>query len=468
MNFVPPAEKTDVPSETDDLVHSEMMRRCEEARRAYQATFRTMEGVAVADEALRHSAGNWQEVQRFLDDPRYTLEQKELILSTLREKDFVDITCEVLSDALDSALPVKEQFEETVFRDYVLAPRVGNEMLLPVRKAVQELFPEGFESPRAILSWIEQEMELIPHWGIGDLYPSIYGCLKYRQMPAYSIDTMFVSLCRIFGFPARLHPATGKAQWLNDSGWQNIRTDTIDTVNLRLENKSGKALCYAEHFTLGLWNGQTFETLRFDGTTLEETCTLTVPAGFYRLITTTRQIDGTASARMVHFDTSCGCVLVEAPEDQTANRLKQEPLLSVLPDGPIKETLQETTGTNRILVFADPGSEPTEHLLQEFLECKSDFNQQNCSIWVFVRKQEELQNPTLQSVIHRLINVQTKVCNDPNAQELLHRIMGVGDKRLPFVLSVDCQDCGVYARANYNIRMAQTLLLIQKLISGGM
>ena len=227
-------------------------------------------------------------------------------------------------------------------------------------------------------------------------------------------------------------------------------------------------MCYYEHFTLGRWNGASFETLRFDGLTLRKSGSVTVPVGFYRMITTTRQIDGTASVRMFHFDADCGKVAVQMPEDQTAKRLKSVPLLPMLPDGPVKEILQETAETCRILVFAEPGSEPTEHLLQEFLECENEFNRQVCPIRILLRRQEDLQNPTLQRVMQQLTGVQVRVCSDPDAQELLHTAMGIGDKRLPFVLSVDRQNRGVYAGANYSIRMAQTLLLIQKLISGGM
>lgn len=466
MDFAPPLGRTDVPPDVDDPRHDERMRVCEEKRRSYQSSFWKAEGEAVFDAARRHAAGNWREIQQFLDDSRYTAADKERILSGLREKDFVDITCDVLSDALDAALPVKACCEESVFRDYVLAPRVADEMLLPCRKAVRELFPDGFESPEAILLWMRKNMEEVSDQGVHEFYPSAYGCLKYRRLPAYSFDMVFVSLCRAFGFPARLHSATGEGQWLCAGEWKSVRG--TNWICLRLENKSSKTLYYGEHFTLGLWNGKAFDTLCFDGMALEKECTLSVPDGFYRLITTTRQIDGAASVRIFHFAASQSRVSVEPPEDQTAKRLKQVPLLPALPDGPVKNRLRASAGNCRIFVFADPGSEPTEHLLQEFLECEEDWNRENFRICIMVRREEDLQNPTLQSMLHRLARVEAQVCSDPDAQAHLHKIMGIGDKRLPFVLSIDEQDRGVYAAANYNIRMARTLLLTQKLISGGM
>ena len=57
-----------------------------------------------------------------------------------------------------------------------------------------------------------------------------------------------------------------------------------------------------------------------------------------------------------------------------------------------------------------------------------------------------------------------QICQDPEGEAALHRLMQVGDLRLPFVITVDALGRGVYASANYNIRMAQTLLRIQALL----
>jgi hypothetical protein len=73
-----------------------------------------------------------------------------------------------------------------------------------------------------------------------------------------------------------------------------------------------------------------------------------------------------------------------------------------------------------------------------------------------------LDNATLQRVHTALKTVRVQVCRDPEAEAALHRLLQVGDLRLPFVIAIDAQGRGVYATANYNIHMAQTLLHIQK------
>jgi hypothetical protein len=463
MDLVPPVGKSDVVAETENALHAAHMRACEERRTAYTATFPKPVGMSVLDMALREAAGNWPEIQAFLGDARYSLAQKEEILSTLRPKDFVDITCEVLFDVLEGVESVRGQYPEDVFRDYILAPRITDEMLLPERAKIRGLFPDGFKSPEEILLWMGQNLQIMDHYGVDNYYPSAYGCLFYRQVPAYSFDMVFVALCRAFQFPARLAPGTKEGQWMDETGmWQSIRAEEDGpSVVLTLENPTGESLRYFERFSLGCWDGRDFTTLQYQDLTMENSHSFQVRPGLYRLITTTRQIDGTATILLQHLWMKQDCSITLAlPEDQTARRLKQVPL--ELPQGPVQAALEETAGQNRILIFADPGSEPTEHLLQEMLQCAEGFAAEACLIRIFVAEQADLDNATLQRVHTALKTVRVQVCRDPEAEAALHRLLQVGDLRLPFVIAIDAQGRGVYATANYNIHMAQTLLHIQK------
>lgn len=456
MDLVPPMGRSDVPFQGNDESHRQKLLVCEAHRAKTAATFR-----------LPQAAGNWPQVQAFLEDTRYPMAKKEEVLSTLRPKDFVDITSQTLLDALDTADCVRGQYPDAIFRDYILAPRIADEMLQPERTNIRGLFPEGFEGPAQILAWMEQNLQIVSDYGVDNYYPSAYGCLYYKQVPAFAFDMVFVALCRAFRFPARLAPDTAEGQWLDGAGkWQSIRRRQ-EKVLLRLKNATGRPLRYQESFSLGIFRNGGFVTLRYPDWILEEACDLPVEPGLYRLITTTRQIDGTASVILRHIPLKADtCVTLELAPDQTSQRLKQVPL--TLPNGSVSAALAELSGESGILIFADPGSEPTEHLLQEMLMCADDFNAGKYPIQIFVAKEEALQNPTLQRVRATLRSVNIHVGCDAEGETALHRLMQQGDLRLPFAISVDAQGRGVYASANYNIRTAQTHLRIQKLIQGGL
>ncbi|MEG0711184.1 MAG: transglutaminase-like domain-containing protein, partial [Niameybacter sp.] len=82
-------------------------------------------------EALEKSLGNYQEMMNFFQDAKTSdlLAQKVQLLGTLRKKDFTDITCDILLSHLEGAVAFKEDFQEDIFVNYVLAPRVASEMI---------------------------------------------------------------------------------------------------------------------------------------------------------------------------------------------------------------------------------------------------------------------------------------------------------------------------------------------------
>ena len=456
-DLVPPEDSSGSVPYEDSAHHRQLLRQCEAHLAARRAVFAEHEGY------LRHAGLNCPQIHAFMADSRYLRSHKEALLNTLRPKDFVDITHETLADALDATVSAIGQYPEEIFRAHILAPRIADEMLLPERQKIRSLFPDGFESPRQILAWMQENMQILPEEGVSNYYPSALGCLRCRQVPAFAFDMVFVALCRAFCFPARLETHTKQAQWMDRQGiWHDIRP-IESPVQLTLEIPAGKQLNYFEHLTLGRWNGNDFATLQYPDLTIEGSHTFCLQPGFYRITATTRQIDGTASVAIWHLELgSSRAMQIMPPEDQTPQRLKQIPL--ALPEGPLQTLLEKDPGRNLLLIFADPGCEPTEHLLREMLECAGDFRSLSSRILLLTDTVEALAHPTMQLVKAALPEAELVSLQDPNALAYLHLQMQVGDLRLPFVVCADSHGRGIYADANYRIRLAQTLLEVQKLL----
>ena len=458
IDLVPPEDSSKSVPYGDAPHHKELLGRCEAHLATRRSVFAQHKGY------LRHAGLNCPQVHAFLEDSRYKRSHKEELLDTLRPKDFVDITRQTLADALDTANYARGQYPEDIFRAYILSPRIADEMLLPHRQQIRGLFPQGFTHPQQILAWMQQHMQILPNRGITNYYPSALGCLRHRQVPAFAFDMVFVALCRTFCFPARLEAHTQQAQWMDTEGaWHPIRPAS-PPVHLTLDIPAGKKLNYFEHLTLGIWDGSDFTTLQYPDLAVEGSHRFCLQPGLYRITVTTRQIDGTASVAIWHLPLHSDRTLsITPPEDQTPQRLKQVPLS--LPEGPLQTMLNQDPGRNLILLFADPGSEPTEHLLVEMLECAKDFRLLPCRILLLVDTPEMLAHPTVQLLQTALPEMECACLQDPGALAALHLQMQVGDLRLPFVICADGQARGVYADANYRIRMAQTLLEIQKLLT---
>ena len=149
---------------------------------------------------------------------------------------------------------------------------------------------------------------------------------------------------------------------------------------------------------------------------------------------------------------------ITMPEDQTAQRLKRVSL--ALPEGPLRALIEKKTGEKHLLIFADPGREPTEHLLREMQELAEGFRAVPCRILLLLENEEALTHPTVKALHRVLPEAELVHLQDSDAQAALHRQMQAGDLRLPFVVCTNGRGEGVYADGNYRIRMAQTLLEI--------
>ena len=126
-----------VHSEAAARRHAETLRRCERMRAARSAE------LASDDADLARARGNAGEIRAFVSDARFAQADKRALLSTLREKDLADTSAETLTDALETALPVKTALPEAIWREAVLCPRIADEKLLPVRRALRQALGEG-------------------------------------------------------------------------------------------------------------------------------------------------------------------------------------------------------------------------------------------------------------------------------------------------------------------------------------
>ncbi len=450
FDLTPPAERTAQPLPARrQQAHLQRTVACDSIRRARVEAF-----------AGHPAGGNRPEVERFLADNRFSPQEKAQLLATLRPKDLLDCTAEMLADTLLCARPYGAQLDEECYRAWVLTPRVANEMLLPVRTALRAQAPRDLRDGEAVLAWLQSRMTLTDDDGLPELVPDCAKALAHGCIPKSAFGVLFVNLCRALGIPARQNPNTLAFEWLEQGRFCPIDAPTApETLPLHLTGPAGQALAYGERFTLSRLTRRGYQTLAYDGLVLQGRHTFALAPGQYALTTTTRQIDGTISVRLCHFsmETETTLVLI-LPEDQTASRI--HPRLLALPEGPIRTALAQSREP-RLLLVLEPGKEPTEHLLQELLDCREALGHHG--LLLMTGSGGDARNATLQRVLAALPQAVLLQADDDDGLQALRQTMGVGDERLPFSLAVDGRGRGLYACANYNIHTAQTLLNIQQL-----
>lgn len=131
-------------------VHEARLAECEKIRADYEEGF-VKEDKDCSDPWNRYfvnARGNRQELEKFRQMTEFTDEDKRLMLDTLRDKDFLDTTAEVLASYLRAALPYKNNFCTELYQKYLLAPRAGHEKLMGSRSRIASLLSEKRYSRR--------------------------------------------------------------------------------------------------------------------------------------------------------------------------------------------------------------------------------------------------------------------------------------------------------------------------------
>lgn len=453
FDLTPPQERPLPEQSAAELAaHEARLRRCERVRRAYTRSF------ADAPDVLSAACGNEAELSAFLATPEFDDAQKAELLSTLRPKDLLDASCEMLRDCLAAALPYRGRFDDEIYRRDILCSRISDEMLVPQRSAIRAVFPQGFVSGREVLDTLRERLTLKPEYGMRNFFATAVGSLRCGMTSPRSFGVVFATVCRCFGIPARRNDLTGEVEWLEGGRWLSIETSTPGETpqSFRLTLHTESPLHYEEQFTVGRFEDGRFVSLGLGDYTLDGTDTLELPAGMYRIMTNTRQIDGTASAWMYYVNLSCDRVVtLQCQPDKTRSALHAV-ATDFLPDGSAKRWLAQSAGVKRVLLWAEPGKEPTEHLLQELLAVSDACR--DCRVGILLAPDAEANNATLQTVLRE--PWAELLGGDAAALPALRRALGVGDERLPFAAAISARGTGLFAFANYNIHTAQRLLSI--------
>lgn len=457
----PPAELVPGPSPRSEA-HQQRLRRCEAMRGEKVASY----SQGNSSPWLEKARGNREELERFLALEVFSGEDKEALLRTLTDKDLADVTCAALEDALAGALPWRERYPRRIWESWLLAPRVEHEALLPIRRELRQLLAgETLTSGEAVLDWMREHIRPLDDHGLTDRRGSGAGYVGERVCPRGEWNILAVQLCRALGLPARLRPEDGAVLLAGESA---VRCPSEGEAPVRLElETAGERLTYREHFTLSRWTGAGYQTLSLPELTLADHCGLTLCPGSYRLVTDRRQIDGTASVTVHSFLLEADrTVHLALQPDETAEMLQKTALPPVkrksltgidMPDNLGK------LGVPSLLIFAQSGGEPTEHLLLELLELREAYRAGGWPIQLLLEQPEQAENARLREVLAALPASSCALC-PPDERFAVQRAMGVGDHRLPLAVAVDREGRGVYACANYSIRSAHTLLKILKML----
>lgn len=262
--------------------------------------------VKTADILLR-SMGNYREIVSFL---RHTPEKdRELALSLLNilpEKDLRDTREAILSDNIAYIRnPFGIGTRDELFVNYILNPRVANEMLVAFREYLLNALPEDLKAealmdPRLIVNFINETVRISEEENYYNTPLTPIGVNELKISDLKSRAIYFVSLCRCLGIPSRLEPGSNVPQYFLDSKWNDVRFhDEKAPAELKGFLKFSSAATnpvpeYYLHFTLARFENGRYNTLEYDYNkrVTDFKDELPLAPGHYMVVTGNRLNDG--------------------------------------------------------------------------------------------------------------------------------------------------------------------------------
>ena len=448
-DIIPPVENARIPDITAEMRAENNHRLAVEdsIRNAYIAKCVAAQNEGNYDrEIMAKTWGNYQTIKDFIDYAR-TLDREEdayKILNVITDKDLRDVDLNVLIDCLNNVemrFIASHDYDDDFYYQYVVNPRVSNEMLRPFVETFHETsLPDDVSD---LIRWVKDNITIDNVIAESRTPISQAGVLHSRHADSHSRDIFFVAMARTKGITSRIDPVTGKVQYF-DNQWIDVEFEKSDEN----QNKPGTLVIhydgtddprYYTHFSIKKFNGNTFDLLVYDamdpgmdvGMTLSQMMSdggLQLDPGYYVMSSGPRLADGSVLNHLIFFTIESG---------KTTN-------VELIMRNSIVETRHGTS--LRIVAYLDGGSEPTTHAMQDISILKTEFEKWGGSMELVFQNDNDYKNFKLKNFNALPENIIFKV--ESKKQQ----------KTLPIFFVLNEKDEVVFEKSGYTIGLGEQLL----------
>ena len=406
---------------------------------------------------LAAARGNAGEIRAFLSGENAP--NRVRFLRTLSDKDLRDASLPILEDHFTRLLPRSPDTPEDVYWAYTACPRIALEPLTAWREPLLRHLAGWTGSPAALWSRLEEELEVRS----ARLYANLY-CPPDRALAAGGCDgkslrVLLIACLRALGVPARLRPLDGEPEIWREGGFQPIRPQATGVLQLLWSGETTPL--YRQNWTLSRRTADGWQLLDAAGERWQDAAlALTLPAGCYRLLLSTRLPNGNQFAlrQDVILSENARRALTLRPRPFSLEDALCCQDLPALPartlDGRETANLFQCTGP-ALFVWLEEGGEPTEHVLNELLD--SPLGQLPIAITFLLRGRDGLDHPTLSRVLERLPRIRVLLDDWGYDLELMARQLSRDPSTPPLAVVCDGGGRAVYSVSGYQAGSVELL-----------
>lgn len=397
----------------------------------------------------------------------------EQFLSALSEKDLRDGNCEVLEEHYNDALCYRDDLPEELFVNYVMNPRIHNEMLKKWRRAIRTWFSEEDaarfrKDPKQIWEYVQRTIQEKPEREHGILVTTPADCLKLGIGSMLSKKTLFVAIARTFGIPARLNPMDCAMEYWKDGAFAAVEEEKEKAAAIRVfGSDKNTTWTYYQNWSIAKECEDGYQTLDLSDEKVEgEGLLIPAEPGTYRLITVNRLPNGNVFARKYLFETGAGeekqvhLTMREADLSDMLENIEILPFNLKDEEGRGIEAAELTEGAKAVLFWLEEAKEPTEHILNELFDRKEEFRKYEERLIFVIKNKKALKNPTIARCFETFPKAAIYYDDFEENVNTLGRRMYVDPEKLPLIIVTDGSLNGIYATSGYNVGTGDMLLRI--------
>ncbi len=414
------------------------------------------------------------------ESPLYKEKEKglDVFLGTLSDKDRKDVTEEVFRDA---KLARNQGYPDNIYEACVLSPRIGKEELTPFRRIISAFFTdeqmdEFRADPDKIAKYVKNEIAYDPDLDYQTLVSTPGATLKLMFGNRASRDILMVAIARTAQVPARLDPVTGKAQFYDKAAADfkcfEMENDSKGQKAALKSGAGGHSFKYEQNWTISAFSEADgrFKTLDLTGKDGLDKAqgALRLDPGTYRIITTLREPCGNQHAGEITISLKAGEtreILMQVaklrPEDMIVHySFDSFPVKTN--DGRNTDFIDELSGVT-LAVFLEPGSEPSEHVMNELMEEKTEIRDNNVRLMLLVKNKAVQTQKTLVETMEAVPKASLLIEEGFARQSEIARKLYVDPDKLPLLMLLRPDGTCIYACSGYNVGSVALALGIAKL-----
>lgn len=433
--------------------------------------------LALADRQRLRKTSQWSnpERQAFLEEGGADKDLRSRLLLALTEKDQSDLHRDIIESHFQLSLPFRENYGQEIFVNYVMNPRVDNEVLTSYREQIFAAFSEkereGFcREPKELWRWIEVNIQSCPEKEKSSLITTPGACLRLGIGSPLSKKILYVAAARTFGVAARLNSLDGSIEYWDNGQFVPVLQEARRSCRLTLTEGEETGWTYFQNWSMAKKvNGQ-YRSLKLSDNQWQKGClSLELETGCYRIITANRLPNGNQFSNLYEFSLQEGdskCIELLQRKADLADMLENIDLPEFdlqRADGVSVKASSLTDSHKTVLFWLEESKEPTEHILNELMERKEDFLEFAGHLVFVVRSKGALDNPTLSKALKLFPEIQVFYDDFKENVSVLGRRVYVDHEKLPLVIVTEGKLNGIYGASGYNVGTGDMLLRLLKL-----